>query len=67
MATLLIGKWVGEFDRDRAKLVLAGGDPFDETTMIDDTEAPKLAERPSPGHELPTEQAAEPTPVGAAR
>ena len=26
VATLLIGKWVGEFDRDRAKLVLDGGD-----------------------------------------
>ena len=36
VATLLIGKWVGEFDRDRAKLVLDGGDPFDEATMIDD-------------------------------
>src|SRR6202008_2783265 len=35
VATLLIGKWVGEFDGDRARLVLDGGDPFDETTMID--------------------------------
>ena len=51
VATLLIGKWVGEFDRDRAKLVLDGGDPFDEATMIDDDEPPQLAERPLPGHE----------------
>ncbi len=67
VATLLIGKWVGEFDRDRAKLVLDGGDPFDEATMIDDDEAPQLAERSLPGHEHPAEQAAEPVPVGAAR
>ena len=31
--------------------MLAGGDPFDEATMIDDDEAPQLAERPLPGHE----------------
>ena len=67
VATLLIGQWVGEFDRDRAKLVLDGGDPFDEATMIDDTEAPTLAERPVAGHEGTAERVAEPTPVGAAR
>jgi aerobic C4-dicarboxylate transport protein len=50
VATLLIGKWVGEFDRDRAQLVLDGRDPFDEATMIDDEEAPQLAEHPLPGH-----------------
>ncbi len=50
VATLLIGKWVGEYDRDRAELVLNGGDPFDEATMIDDEEPPPLAERPLPGH-----------------
>jgi aerobic C4-dicarboxylate transport protein len=51
VATLLIGKWVGEIDRDRAKHVLDGQDPFDEATMIDDDEAPQLAERPIAGHE----------------
>jgi aerobic C4-dicarboxylate transport protein len=42
VATVLVGTWTGEFDRDRAKLVLAGGDPFDESTMLDEdtTEAP---------------------------
>ena len=64
VATLLIGKWVGENDRDRAQLVLDGGDPFDEATMIDDDEAPQLAERPMPGHEGPA-QPADATPVGA--
>ena len=67
VATLLIGKWVGEFDRDRAKLVLDGGDPFDEATMIDDTEAPTAGRALVAGHERPAERAAEPTPVGAAR
>ncbi|AGZ42264.1 putative sodium:dicarboxylate symporter [Actinoplanes friuliensis DSM 7358] len=35
VATVLIGTWTREFDRERAALVLAGGDPFDETTMLD--------------------------------
>ncbi|MGN9912986.1 cation:dicarboxylate symporter family transporter [Phytohabitans sp. LJ34] len=38
VATVLIGTWTGEFDRDRARAVLAGDDPFDETTMLDDDE-----------------------------
>ena len=36
VATVLIGKWTREFDRDRALMVLAGDDPFDESTMLDD-------------------------------
>jgi aerobic C4-dicarboxylate transport protein len=36
VATVLIGSWVGELDRDRARLVLAGKAPFDEATMLDD-------------------------------
>ena len=45
VATVLIGTWTREFDRDRAKLVLEGGDPFDESTMLDDHEpAPERAE-----------------------
>ncbi|SDT51097.1 cation:dicarboxylate symporter family transporter [Actinoplanes derwentensis] len=39
VATVLIGTWTKEFDRERAELVLAGGDPFDETTMVDDHHA----------------------------
>jgi aerobic C4-dicarboxylate transport protein len=35
IATVLIGTWVGEIDRSQADRVLAGHDPFDETTMID--------------------------------
>ncbi|MEV6306590.1 cation:dicarboxylase symporter family transporter [Actinoplanes sp. NPDC051861] len=36
VATVLIGIWTREFDRERANLVLSGGDPFDEATMVDD-------------------------------
>jgi len=36
VATVLIGTWVKEIDSDRAKSVLRGEIPFDETTMQDD-------------------------------
>ncbi|WP_030436990.1 cation:dicarboxylate symporter family transporter [Actinoplanes subtropicus] len=36
VATVLIGTWTGEIDRERAGLVLAGELPFDESTMLDD-------------------------------
>ena len=52
VATVLIGNWVGEVDSDQAKRVLSGEDPFDEATMIDDEEAPVLAEHPLPGHPI---------------
>ncbi|MGD6743223.1 cation:dicarboxylate symporter family transporter [Streptomyces sp. BH106] len=35
VATLLIGTWTGEVDRDRVKRVLAGEQPFDERTLLD--------------------------------
>jgi len=38
VATVLIGSWVGEFDRAKADRVLAGEDPFAEASMIDDDE-----------------------------
>jgi aerobic C4-dicarboxylate transport protein len=43
VATVLIGKWVGEFDRDRALDVLAGGQPFDEVSLLD--EEPEAEEK----------------------
>ena len=47
VATVLIGNWVGEFDRDKAARVLSGDDPFDEATMLDEEhEEPAPAERP---------------------
>ena len=36
VATVLVGTWTKEFDRAQARTVLAGQDPFDETTMTDD-------------------------------
>jgi aerobic C4-dicarboxylate transport protein len=35
VATVLIGNWVGEFDKARAEQVLSGAEPFDEATMLD--------------------------------
>jgi aerobic C4-dicarboxylate transport protein len=43
VATVLIGNWVGEFDREKADRVLSGQDPFDEATMLDDHD-----EQPTP-------------------
>ncbi|HEU4811083.1 MAG TPA: cation:dicarboxylase symporter family transporter [Nocardioides sp.] len=39
VATVLIGHWTGGLDRGRLDRVLAGHEPFDETTMVDDHEA----------------------------
>lgn len=36
VATVLIGHWTGGLDRAKLDAVLAGDDPFDETTMVDD-------------------------------
>ncbi|WP_305784649.1 cation:dicarboxylate symporter family transporter [Symbioplanes lichenis] len=37
VATVLIGTWTGEFDRDQAQRVIGGGDPFDESSMDPDS------------------------------
>ncbi|MGW5365223.1 cation:dicarboxylate symporter family transporter [Actinopolymorpha pittospori] len=36
VATVLVGTWTGEYDRGRAQQVLAGANPFDESTMLDE-------------------------------
>lgn len=38
VATVLIGRWTGQLDTARAKAVLSGQHPFDETTMDPDPE-----------------------------
>ena len=43
VATVLIGNWVGEFDKGKADRVLSGQDPFDEATMLDHEEEPPPA------------------------
>ncbi|GAB3764338.1 cation:dicarboxylate symporter family transporter [Microlunatus parietis] len=40
VATLLVGTWTRTIDRDQVNRVLAGQDPFDETTMVDDDHEP---------------------------
>jgi aerobic C4-dicarboxylate transport protein len=35
VATVLVGSWTGGLDKDRMQRVLAGEEPFDETTMLD--------------------------------
>jgi aerobic C4-dicarboxylate transport protein len=39
VATVLMGTWTREFDRDQANRVLSGEDPFDERTLVDDHSA----------------------------
>jgi aerobic C4-dicarboxylate transport protein len=60
VATVIIGKWVGEFDRSQADRVLKGEDPFDEETMLDEEE--ETAARPSP--DAPEERVAARTAEG---
>ena len=55
VATMLVGTWTGEFDRDRARTVLRGDDPFDERTMLDE-------DRPADGTLARVDEA---TPDGA--
>ncbi|MEV4114581.1 cation:dicarboxylase symporter family transporter [Nonomuraea sp. NPDC049695] len=38
VATVLVAHWTGEFDRERAAMVLAGQAPFDEATLLDENE-----------------------------
>ncbi|WP_250006287.1 cation:dicarboxylate symporter family transporter [Actinoplanes sp. M2I2] len=35
VATVLVGTWTNEIDRDKSRAVLSGQDPFDEATMLD--------------------------------
>jgi len=46
VATVLVGSWTGGLDRARLDRVLAGAEPFDETTMLDEPEP--AAEVPVP-------------------
>ncbi|WP_183098662.1 cation:dicarboxylate symporter family transporter [Nocardioides pelophilus] len=41
VATVLVATWTGGIDRSQLDRVLAGDDPFDETTMVDDHGAPE--------------------------
>jgi aerobic C4-dicarboxylate transport protein len=53
VATVLIGTWVGEFDRETALRTFAGENPFDETTMLDSDERDERQDQPesnAPAH-----------------
>jgi aerobic C4-dicarboxylate transport protein len=48
VATVLIGNWTGEFDRERARAVFAGEEPFDPATMLDELDAPAAQAETAP-------------------
>jgi aerobic C4-dicarboxylate transport protein len=48
VATVVIGNWTGEFDRDKARSVLSGEDPFDPTAMVDDEASATRPISPAP-------------------
>ena len=48
VATLLVGSWTKTIDRDKVDAVLAGSDPFDELTMLDDHGRPETEPAPAP-------------------
>ncbi|MBU2664967.1 cation:dicarboxylase symporter family transporter [Actinoplanes bogorensis] len=52
VATVLVGTWTNEIDREQVRAVLAGERPFDEATMLDDAEesgdAESRPEEPEP-------------------
>jgi len=60
VATVIIGRWVGEFDSGRAERVFSGEEPFDETTMIDEDEPPARPDGVAAEQGLPAQRASEP-------
>ncbi|WP_181770879.1 cation:dicarboxylate symporter family transporter [Amycolatopsis pittospori] len=46
VATVLVGTWTKEFDRERANQVFSGQAPFDEATLVDDhaSDAPEASD-----------------------
>jgi aerobic C4-dicarboxylate transport protein len=50
VATVLIGSWTGSLDREQLDAVLAGDDPFDESTMLDDHPHDPQKQEPVPAH-----------------
>jgi aerobic C4-dicarboxylate transport protein len=45
VATLLVGTWTSTIDKQQVDTVLSGGDPFDETTMLDEDDERRLEAR----------------------
>ncbi|WP_216217469.1 cation:dicarboxylate symporter family transporter [Amycolatopsis aidingensis] len=57
VATVLIGSWTGELDRVQSRRVLAGEDPFNEATLVDEHEPREV--------EPSAETLAQPAPAAA--
>ncbi|GAB3879254.1 cation:dicarboxylate symporter family transporter [Terrabacter terrigena] len=51
IATVIIGTWVGEIDRDKAARVLSGQDRFDEASMLDASHDAPVGGPDGPQHE----------------
>jgi aerobic C4-dicarboxylate transport protein len=51
VATVLIGTWTKEIDKERVQQVLAGQLPFDETTLLDEDQSAVPADVPEQGGE----------------
>ena len=47
VATVVIGQWTDSLDKERMDHVLAGDDPFDESTMIDYDDESEESEEPA--------------------
>ncbi|MEU6628067.1 cation:dicarboxylase symporter family transporter [Streptomyces parvus] len=59
VATVLVGHWTKEIDRDRVGEVLAGRIPFDEKTLVDDGHGPAPSDEvPEQRDSAPAEQPA---------
>ncbi len=68
VATVLLGHWVDEIDRDQVRRVLSGDDPFDEATMLDDDHGHGSERAAAADARLAVAPAdAEVTPVGSTR
>ncbi|MGW9248142.1 cation:dicarboxylate symporter family transporter [Streptomyces badius] len=59
VATVLVGHWTKEIDKDRVGEVLAGRIPFDEKTLVDDGHGPAPSDEvPEQRDSVPAEQPA---------
>ncbi|PZF82946.1 C4-dicarboxylate transporter DctA [Micromonospora deserti] len=63
VATVLVGTWTREFDREQARAVLSGQRPFDEATMLDDDESGDAPDRSAPA-DGPRQEAPRPSLAG---
>jgi aerobic C4-dicarboxylate transport protein len=53
VATVLVGKWTGEFDPAQAERVFTGQDPFDETTFSDEAHGEEPPPPPRTDEKVP--------------